>query len=286
MYGPPVSVAFTRRRRRAKNPFWLTALKWLGCIAFSPGAVLYEILTGRNRLKTIWVRSFLVLGMILLLLTGSAVLADQAAERDVFAALNSFAVPDRPVPAAEPYAAEINAAASRYHVNPMAVLYIIRIESGCSPLRVSPRGARGLMQIMPATWRMLNPDGICRGNHPPPACPAGADCIFAPWGNIRAGTLYLSRLLKAYHGDYIAALQAYNAGGRHVVEAPEAKYLETRRYVASFMRYYRELQRGELSLRLEAVGRMRRLAVPLLFALACYTLLATVFFWSRHRQAA
>lgn len=249
---------------------------------FSPLAVLSEILTGRP-LDADWIRAYLALGCLLLCATGLVLYADQTSTAKVFAALGHFDSAREPLPANSPYAEEINAAASRYDLNPLAIYYLIRIESGGRPLLISPRGARGLMQIMPATWRALNPDGPCRGDHGPFICEAGKECIFAPWGNIRVGALYFSRLLRRYNGDYVAALQAYNAGQKNVVSSPPAKYAETRQYLSSFLALFREAQERQLRLGLALSARSRRWIGPLFSALAGHLILGTFLFWRRQR---
>ncbi|MGE5598964.1 MAG: lytic transglycosylase domain-containing protein [Bacteroidota bacterium] len=279
------------RRRRHRyhyefrpDAFWRRAIRWTGRILFSPFVIVAAFFRGRAPVGSDWVRGFLVLGLLLLVASGSAILISQASDRAVFAALDSFSAADEHVPADKPYAAEINAAASHYDLNPLAVHFVITIESGGRPLCVSRRGAKGLMQLMPRTWRYLNPNSACRGDHGPRVCKAGNDCIFSTWGNIRIGTLYLDRLLEIYDGDYVAALQAYNAGQRHVIFAPRAKFAETRRYVDSFLRFYERVQRRQLAMRLTAASRWRRLVRPLLLVLAGHLILATCFFWRRHRH--
>jgi soluble lytic murein transglycosylase-like protein len=255
-------------------------------VLFSPLAVIRIILTGQERSDTSWVRGFLVFGLIAASALSAAILLNQAADGEVFAALGRFEAEPEKMPANASFSKEINAAASRYKLNPMAVGYIIQIESGGQPLLVSNHGARGLMQILPGTWRFLSPDSVCRGNHPPMICAAGADCIFAPWGNVRAGSLYLASLLRKNHGDYVAAVQAYNAGPGNVVFGPEAKFPETKKYVATFLQFYRALQKKQLLTRLAATARARRLLHPLLWIFAGYFTLATAFFWRHHRKAA
>ena len=96
---------------------------------------------------------------------------------------------------------------------------VIEQESGFRPCAVSSRGARGLMQIMPATAGEL-----------------GLDDPFDPLANIVAGAKYLRQLLDRYHGDLFRALGAYNAGPAAVDEAagiPEIP--ETRDYVTSIV---------------------------------------------------
>lgn len=87
--------------------------------------------------------------------------------------------------------------ALHYQVNPELVVAIISVESAFDPLAVSPKGARGLMQVMPATARRF---GI------------GPDRLFDPRWNIEAGVRYLHWLAERFEGDLALTLGAYNAG--------------------------------------------------------------------------
>ena len=101
-------------------------------------------------------------------------------------------------------------------VSPQLVRAVIQVESGFNPRAVSPKGAMGLMQLMPATateYRVADP--------------------FDPRENIRAGVAYLRRLLDRYANRVELALAAYNAGpgavDRHGEQVPP--YRETQNYV-------------------------------------------------------
>lgn len=103
---------------------------------------------------------------------------------------------DQPVPST-PWGKQIYAAARRHALNPSLVAAVVRAESAFNDRAVSIKGARGLMQLMPATARRF---GV--GEHE----------IHDPVKNLDAGARYLSWLLDRFEGDLKRALAAYNAG--------------------------------------------------------------------------
>jgi soluble lytic murein transglycosylase-like protein len=114
----------------------------------------------------------------------------------------------------------VNAISDRHHLDPDLINSVIRAESGFNPRAVSPKGARGLMQLMPQTASAL-----------------GVKDSFDPGANVEGGTQYLSDLLVRYNFDLIKALAAYNAGPERVEKYHGVPpYYETQAYVARIVR--------------------------------------------------
>jgi hypothetical protein len=114
----------------------------------------------------------------------------------------------------------IRDASGRYQLDPDFVSSVIKAESNFQPRAVSPKGAQGLMQLMPATAALL-----------------GVRNPFDPKANVEAGTAYLSQLLDQYNNDPIKALAAYNAGAHRVQQYHGVPpYRETKLYVARIVR--------------------------------------------------
>jgi soluble lytic murein transglycosylase len=141
--------------------------------------------------------------------------------RRAYGAPSSGRGPAGPDRSAARYAHLIQELATRHGVNPALVEAVIRIESGFDPHAVSPKGAAGLMQLMPRTAEMLRvPDP------------------FDPRGNVSGGVRHLRRLLDRYRGDVALALAAYNAG-EGAVDAHRGvpPYPETVRYVRRVLQH-------------------------------------------------
>ena len=124
-----------------------------------------------------------------------------------------------PVLPATPFAEIIDAMSVRHGVDPTLVAALIEVESAYRPDARSPKGAMGLMQLMPATARQY----------------AVSD-PFDPSANIEAGTKHLRSLLDRYD-DVTSALAAYNAGEGSVRKfGGVPPFPETRRYVNKILK--------------------------------------------------
>jgi soluble lytic murein transglycosylase-like protein len=119
----------------------------------------------------------------------------------------------------------ISEAAQTHGVDPALVRSVIKAESNFDPNCTSPKGAMGLMQLMPATAREL---GVRNG--------------YDPVDNIGAGTRYLKMLLSRYDGNVPLALAAYNWGMGNLEKRPGQMPAETRRYVDQVMHQYATLK--------------------------------------------
>jgi len=102
----------------------------------------------------------------------------------------------------------IIAEAQKNELEPLLVAAVVRVESSFNKLAQSPKGARGLMQIMPETafWvaEQMGMDDFTE------------EKLFDPQINITIGTWYLRDLLRQFNGNKYAALAAYNGGRGHV----------------------------------------------------------------------
>ena len=111
--------------------------------------------------------------------------------------------------------------ASRYGVEYALVKAVIKAESDFNRLAVSPKGARGLMQLMPET-----------------AAQHMVRDVFLPRDNIEGGCRHLRMLLDRYRGNLPLAIAAYSAGARRVDDAGGIPPIpETREYLARVLRY-------------------------------------------------
>jgi len=114
----------------------------------------------------------------------------------------------------------VNQASERHRIDADLINSVIHAESDFNPRARSPKGAQGLMQLMPQTALRL-----------------GAKDVYDPGTNVDAGTRYLRELLLSYHGNMAKALAAYNAGPQRVAQYRGVPpYRETHAYVARVIR--------------------------------------------------
>ena len=121
-------------------------------------------------------------------------------------------------------------AAIRHQIDPALIKAIIMAESGYNTRAISKKGAKGLMQLMPATAQAL-----------------GVEDVFNPKQNINGGVRYFKQLVNQFGGDVELALAAYNAGSRnvrHYQGIPPFK--ATRYYIKKVFEYY-EIYKNQMA---------------------------------------
>jgi soluble lytic murein transglycosylase-like protein len=123
---------------------------------------------------------------------------------------------------AERYAPLITKHATAHGVEPTLVSAVVRVESCYDARAVSRSGARGLMQLMPAT-----------------AIELGVNDSFDPEQNVGGGVRYLARMLKRFNNDVRLALAAYNAGPESVATFRDVPpFPDTQSYVTRILKLY------------------------------------------------
>jgi soluble lytic murein transglycosylase-like protein len=123
----------------------------------------------------------------------------------------------------------VEATARKYDVDPLLVHSVIAVESGYNPYAVSPKGAQGLMQLMPGTARRF-----------------GVSNTFDPAENIEGGVRYLKYLSTLFPDDLSLAVAAYNAGEgavwKYNFRVPP--YRETKEYVHKVSKRYGQARKA------------------------------------------
>jgi len=133
---------------------------------------------------------------------------------------------EEPLSDKTPFERIIRTAADRYRLDADLIHCVIAIESNFDPKAVSPKNARGLMQLMPQT-----------------ATQFGVKDVFDPEQNVNAGTKYLRQLIDKYN-NLTLALAAYNAGPERVDQYGRRvpPYLETMKYVQRIAKSYAKIK--------------------------------------------
>lgn len=142
------------------------------------------------------------------------------------------------------YKEEIIRNANLYQLDPLLVASIIRVESNFKPEAVSPKGALGIMQLMPDTAEWI----LKKENF---GSVTVEDVGRKPDVGIRLGTWYIQDLLRQFDGNLVVSLAAYNAGPGNVRQWLKNKtwsgeestigdipFGETRHYVQRVLYYY------------------------------------------------
>jgi hypothetical protein len=199
------------------GPKLLTLLKMLNtatarvllaglCLALVPRAASAQIYSWRDA------NGHLVLGNTPRRGAGQLVRSYPVAKPDDSIRTTSQAASDR----VQMYDGIITEHARMNDIRPDLVRAVVQVESAYNPYAKSPKGAAGLMQLMPAIVREF-----------------GVKNVFSPEENLRAGIAYLRQLLTRYENNEELALAAYNAGPNAVDKHGETvpPYRETRNYV-------------------------------------------------------
>ena len=122
--------------------------------------------------------------------------------------------------------------ASTHGVDPLLIKAVMKAESNFNPRAVSPKGAQGLMQLMPDTARLMK-----------------IDDPLDPGENIKGGTKYLKYLDNMFAGNLELVLAAYNAGPQRVIDnkmsVPPIE--ETKSYIQRVKAYYSKLRKSHES---------------------------------------
>jgi len=181
----------------------------------------------KNGLNDRLVRIVLLLSLIVL------VIPAQVKTRSIIIAKTPLIIPEGDVIydaqiLIRKYAHFIAEASEKYNVPAPLIAAVIKVESDFNPYARSRTGAKGLMQIMPATWRYLG----------------GRGSPYNAGENIKRGTKYLRELLDQFRGNLRLSIAAYNAGPGAVRKYRRIPpYRETRRYVPRVLSFYRKFKR-------------------------------------------
>lgn len=144
--------------------------------------------------------------------------------------VRTLVAPPKPAGTDEDMRGLVAEAAKNFDVNPLLVDSVIQVESNYNPFAVSPKGAQGLMQLMPGTAQRF-----------------GVTDSFDPKQNIEAGVRYLKFLQDTFQDDRLA-IAAYNAGEKAVAKYKDVPpYAETVSYVAKVGKKYGQAKRAAVN---------------------------------------
>lgn len=134
----------------------------------------------------------------------------------------------------------INYASQVYDLDPDLVKAMIKVESDFYHRAVSPKGAMGVMQLMPGTAEII-----------------GVKRPFDPSENIMGGSKYLRKLLDMFNGNRTLALAGYNAGENAVIKYGYSvpPYRETQQYVTKVFRHYNHIKNSSDSINRGVVAK-------------------------------
>jgi soluble lytic murein transglycosylase-like protein len=190
----------------------------LGCLVCATGYA--QVFSGLSENGSIVLSSFADASAPTLLLD-----AEKAPIQQTASAIGSAHYLDTIPPTFKPF---IEEASATFRVPPELIHAVITVESNYNQLAQSPKGARGLMQIMPAT-----------------ATRFGSNGNFDPRQNILTGSRYLRWLLDYFNDDIELTIAAYNAGEGAVMRAGRKipRFTETENYVPKVLSVYRKAKR-------------------------------------------
>ena len=277
LWGGDVELHPIEHSGACKRNRWLGWTSWLWCgirvplfgiiyIVAGPLALLVDLLSPRRNFAAGWVVGYILLALAAT--AGSWGLGElrEDAEYAWTTQLTENYYQARDNLQDLPYADLVRLYAARNDLDPALVAAVVQRESTYDPNAVSRAGARGLMQILPSTWRYLNPESSCPADHAPPSC--GPGCIFDPAANMRVGTRYLRLLLGEFDGDVVLATAAYNAGPSAVRRLGRQEpagippFRETRQYVRDVLYQWADLRQEPrqaiVAMELGTLGRLAR----------------------------
>jgi hypothetical protein len=273
------SAASRRKKRPAKTGRVGRIIGSLILIILSPALLLLDALhIGPSHRNTLF--AFMMVTSIVIALTGMAILVTDVPTEQLFTVLGNLNADGEEPEIQIPHDQQLNAVyknALKYGVDPHLVLAVIKAESNFRTDCVSPKGAKGMMQLMPRTWRHYHPDSPCDGLHALPIPDHGHDCIFSSEANIETGVHYLRDLIRHYHGRVDLAVEAYNAGLMNVAPGEAPKYKETRTYVQRVANYWADFRKNPVATKIQTIMGFRK-ALRTLYII-CGALWLILFFW-------